>query len=68
MAKPGNDEQDGKDQHHAYHPLWMGEQWRAVETADAQSTITKVLDSGDLLYEWGTALEAIYRHVTLCLL
>lgn len=44
------------------------EEWRALPSGDAAAMITKTLDTGDLLYDWGTGLEQIYRQATLYLL
>ncbi|HUF08239.1 MAG TPA: heparinase II/III family protein [Rhodothermales bacterium] len=44
------------------------EEWRSLPDEEAEAVITKVLETGDLLYDWGTGLEAIYRQATLALL
>ena len=44
------------------------EEWRSLPDAEAEATIRKALETGDLLYDWGTGLEAIYRQATLALL
>ena len=44
------------------------EAWRDLPASEAEAQITKVLETGDLLYHWGAGLEAIYRQATLTLL
>ena len=40
--------------------------WRSLEAAEAETMITEVLESGDLLYGWGAGLEQIYRTLSKC--
>jgi hypothetical protein len=44
------------------------EAWRDVGADEVKKTITKVIDTGDLLYDWGAGIEAIYRQAMLTLL
>lgn len=44
------------------------ESWRDLPSSEAEALITKVLQTGDLLYDWGAGLEAIYRQAVLALL
>lgn len=44
------------------------DEWRSIPDAEDEATITKVLDTGDLLYDWGVGLLSIYRQATLALI
>ena len=44
------------------------ESWKSLPAAEAKAEITKALETGELLYDWGRGLEAIYRQATLALL